>query len=111
MPPVPKHEMKPDERRLLAVMIADVVGYSRLMGANEAETYTQIRNLQRSVFQPATATYRGAIVKWTGDGFIATFPNAVDAVRAAAEIQARLSAKDHDSGDRIEVRIGVNLGD
>jgi class 3 adenylate cyclase len=111
MPPVPKHEMKPDERRLLAVMIADVVGYSRLMGANEAETYTQIRNLQRSVFQPATATYRGAIVKWTGDGFIATFPNAVDAVRAAAEIQARLSASDNDSGDRIEVRIGVNLGD
>jgi hypothetical protein len=92
-------------------MIADVVGYSRLMAADEAGTYARVRDLQRSIFQPAISRYRGSIVKWTGDGFIATFPNAVDAVRAAADVQACLSEPDAGSSDFIQVRIGVNLGD
>jgi class 3 adenylate cyclase len=105
------YHMHPDERRLLAVLIADVVGYSRLMATDEAGTYTRVRGLQRSIFQPATSRYRGSIVKWTGDGYIATFPNAVDAVRAAADVQASLSEANAVSLDRVEVRIGVNLGD
>ena len=103
--------MQPDERRLLAVLVADIVGYSRLMATNEAGTFARVRDLQRSTFQPAITGYRGSIVKWTGDGFIATFPNAVDAVRAGAEIQVRLSEPDVASLDPIQVRIGVNLGD
>ena len=93
------------------MLIADVVGYSRLMATDEAGTYARVRGLQRSVFQPAMTRYRGSIVKWTGDGFIATFPNAVDAVRAAADVQACLSEPDVNCSDGIQVRIGVNLGD
>ncbi len=102
--------MQHDERRLLAVLIADIVGYSRLMSTNEADTYARVRTIQRTIFQPAILRYRGSIVKWTGDGFIGTFPNAVDAVRAAAEIQASIE-ESTDDGEPIQVRIGINVGD
>ncbi len=100
-----------DERRLLAVIIADIVGYSRLMATNETETYARVREIQRSILKPAVGRYRGEIVKWTGDGLIATFPNAVDAVRASADIQACLGEVESGDSEPLQMRIGVNVGD
>ena len=72
-----------EQRRLLAVLVADIVGYSRLMAENEADTFYRVKDLQASLITPTTQRNHGRIVKWTGDGFIGTFDSAVDAVRAA----------------------------
>ena len=78
-----------EQRRLLAVLVADIVGYSRLMAEDEADTFYRVKDLQASLITPTTQRNHGRIVKWTGDGFIGTFDSAVDAVRAAIEIQYR----------------------
>ena len=75
-----------EQRRLLAVLVEDIVSYSRLMAENEADTFHRVKDLQGSLITPATDRNRGHIVKWTGDGFLATFDSAVDAVPAAVEI-------------------------
>ena len=98
------------ERRLAAVLAADVVGYSRLMGADELGTLAAMRELRRSLVDPAIAAFKGRIVKTTGDGMLVEFASAVDAVTCAIEVQTRMAEKDGPSRD-IRLRIGINIGD
>ena len=99
-------------RRLAAILAADVAGYSRLMGADEEGTLARLTAHRRELFDPAIAKHRGRIVKTTGDGLLAEFASVVDAVRCAAEVQAGMSDRNAGSTDpRIDFRIGINLGD
>src|SRR5262245_54823763 len=94
-------------------MIADTVGYSRLMEADERHTLATFRNLRSEVIDPSMARHHGRIVKRTGDGFLAEFTSVVAAVAAAVEIQKGVAAEQVDivRERRIVFRIGVNLGD
>jgi adenylate cyclase len=100
-------------RRLAAILAAAVVGYSRLMGADEEGTLERLKALRRELLDPKIAEHHGRIVKTTGDGVLAEFPSVVDAVRCAVEVQQAMP--DRNSGvaadNRLELRIGVNLGD
>jgi TolB-like protein/class 3 adenylate cyclase/Tfp pilus assembly protein PilF len=101
------------ERRLAAVLAADVAGYSRLMGADEEDTLARLKAVRKSLVDPTIAAHRGRIVKTTGDGMLVEFASAVDAVRAAVEVQRSMAEQNaavpHDG--RIEFRIGVHVGD
>src|SRR5882724_4985144 len=101
------------ERRLTAILAADVVGYSRLMGTNEAGTLAAIKALQTDFIDGKIAEHHGRIVKQTGDGMLVEFPSVVNAVACATEVQRGMRDRNADvPGDRrIEFRIGVNLGD
>jgi adenylate cyclase len=101
------------ERRLAAILAADVVGYSRLMGADEEGTLSILRAHRREVFDPKIAEYRGRIVKTTGDGLLVEYASAVDAIRCALEVQRGLKARNAStpSEQRLEFRIGINVGD
>ncbi len=101
------------ERRLAAILTADVVGYSRLMGEDEAGTFARLKSLRKELVQPKIAGGRGRIVKLMGDGLLAEFPSVVEAVRCAIEIQQDMAGRETDLPDerRIRLRIGVNLGD
>ena len=101
------------ERRLTAILAADVVGYSRLVEAHEAETLAALSGLRRSVLVPLLAEHRGRLVKLMGDGLIAEFGSVVGAVACAAAIQARLADSQGSipAERRIVLRIGINLGD
>jgi adenylate cyclase len=94
-------------RRLAAILAADVVGYSRLMGEDEAGTLAALRAHRAEIFDPVIAERGGRLVKLMGDGALVEFPSAVDAVEAALAIQQRVAAGD----GSIRLRIGVNLGD
>ena len=101
------------ERRLAAIVSADVVGYSRLIRADEEGTLSAFKSLRRDLIDPKIAEHRGRIVKLMGDGILAEFPSAVEAVRAASEMQQHLAERTDrlpDAG-RIELRMGINLGD
>jgi len=100
------------ERRLAAILAADVAGYARLMGADEVGTLAALKAHRREVVDPAIAQHHGRIVKTTGDGLLMEFPSVVDAVRCAIGMQRGLAAE-NDSGPSqpIEYRIGINLGD
>ena len=97
------------ERRLTAILAADVVGYSRLMGSDEAGTLAQLKEIRQAVVDAKIAEHRGRIVKLTGDGVLAEFPSVVNAVSCATEIQTAMRARTSESA--IQFRIGVNLGD
>src|SRR6266516_7856789 len=101
------------ERRLTAILAADVVGYSRLMGANESGTVTALETLRSDFINPKIGEHQGRIVKLTGDGMLVEFPSVVNAVACAAEVQR--GVRDRNKGvppdRRIESRIGVNVGD
>jgi len=100
------------ERRLSAIMAADVAGYSRLMHNDEEATHAKLTTLLTEAVAPAIAEHGGRIVKNTGDGFLAEFPSAVEAVRAAMQFQTRIN--DLTIGDveeRIAFRVGINIGD
>ena len=101
------------ERRLTAILAADVVGYSRLMGANESGTVAALKTLQTDFIDGKIAEHQGRIVKLTGDGMLVEFPSVVNAVACAAEMQRGM--RDRNSGvpqdRRLEFRIGVNVGD
>jgi adenylate cyclase len=101
------------ERRLAAILAADVAGYSRLIGANEEGTLNRLRSIRAEVIDPAIAAYRGRLVKTTGDGFLAEFASVVDAVRCAVEVQREIADRSGaDPADRrIEFRIGIHQGD
>src|SRR5689334_24604091 len=101
------------ERRLSAILAADVAGYSRLMHSDEEATHAKLTSLLRDAVAPTIAEHGGRFVKNTGDGFLAEFPSAVKAVRAAVEFQARIhELTTGDAEDRrIAFRIGVNIGD
>ena len=101
------------ERRLVAILAADIVGYSRLVEKDETATLVAIRRLRREVIDPLLAKYHGRIVKLMGDGAIVEFVSVVDAVRCAAELQKACAAAQADVpvDRRIVFRIGINLGD
>jgi adenylate cyclase len=100
-------------RRLAAIFAADVVGYSRLMGADEEGTHERFKAHLRGVVDPKIREHHGRIVKTTGDGVLAEFASVVDAVRCAGEIQRAMADRDLDLAEerRLRFRIGVNLGD
>ena len=101
------------ERRLAAIMAADVVGYSRLMGQNEERTLTDLKSARRTLVDPAIAAHRGRIVKTTGDGLLVEFASAVDAVRCAIEVQASMARRNGDLPQdiRLDYRVGIHVGD
>ena len=101
------------ERRLAAILAADVAGYSRLMEQDEAGTLAALKDRRRSILQPLLATHHGRIVKLMGDGVLVEFASAVNAVRCAVDLQNGMAVANGDLADdrRIVLRIGVNLGD
>jgi adenylate cyclase len=101
------------ERRLAAVLAADVVGYSRLMGVSEEGTLIRLKAIRKAIVDPAIAEHRGRIVKTTGDGLLVEFASAVDAARCAAEVQRRMAENNSDvpQQSRIDFRIGIHVGD
>jgi adenylate cyclase len=101
------------ERRLAAILAADVAGYSRLIEADEEGTLGRLKALRAEVIDPKLALHRGRIVKTTGDGLLVEFTSVVDALRCAAEMQADLAEGNAalPPDRRIEFRIGINMGD
>src|SRR6266702_3336734 len=101
------------ERRLAAVLAADVAGYSRLMGADEEGTLTRLKAIRKELVDLTIAKHRGRIVKTTGDGMLAEFASAVDAVRGAVEVQRGMAERSASvpQDQRIEFRIGIHVGD
>jgi adenylate cyclase len=100
-------------RRLAAILAADVVGYSRLMGADEEGTHERLKGHFQRLLNPKIREHRGRTVKNTGDGLLAEFASVVDAVRCAAEVQRGMIDREPEANDerRIRFRIGINLGD
>ena len=101
------------ERRLAAILAADVAGYSRLMGVDEEGTLTALKTYRREVIDPKISEHRGRIVKTTGDGALVEFASAVDAVRCAFEIQRAMAKRNVEIPQerRVAFRIGINVGD
>jgi adenylate cyclase len=101
------------ERRLTAILAADVVGYSRLMGEDEVGTLARLKTCRRELVDPAIDEFHGRIVKLMGDGALVEFASVVDAVQCAAAIQRRMAGDDQGApvARRIQFRLGVNLGD
>jgi adenylate cyclase len=100
------------ERRLAAILAADVAGYSRLMGADEVGTLAALKALRREIVDPAIAEHHGRIVKTTGDGMLVEFASAVDAVNCAVGVQAKMAeCNSGDLSQQITFRIGINVGD
>ncbi|WP_249158323.1 adenylate/guanylate cyclase domain-containing protein [Bradyrhizobium jicamae] len=101
------------ERRLAAVLAADVAGYSRLMGIDEEGTLARLKAARNTLVDPAIASHRGRIVKTTGDGLLVEFASAVDAVRSSMEVQSRMAEQNAalSQAQRIEFRIGIHVGD
>ena len=101
------------ERRLSAILAADVAGYSRLMHNDEEATHAKLTALLADAVEPAIAEHGGRIVKNTGDGFLAEFPSAVEAVRAAVQFQTRIKELTIGEAEdrRIAFRVGINIGD
>jgi adenylate cyclase len=101
------------DRRLAAILAADVAGYSRLMGADEEGTLAALKACRRELIDPKIAEHLGRIVKTTGDGALVEFASAVDAVRCATDIQRAMAERNADTPDdgRIAFRIGINVGD
>jgi len=97
----------PVERRLAAILAADVVGYSAMMERAEEATFSQIGRLRRDVTEPALARHKGRLIKTTGDGILAEFSSPISAVNCGIDLQEQLAA----SGGSIQLRIGINLGD
>src|SRR5918911_1495807 len=101
------------ERRLTAILAADVVGYSRLMGTNESGTLAALKMLRTDLLDGKIAEHQGRIVKLTGDGMLVEFPSVVNAVTCAVEMQRGIGDRNRSvpPDRRIEFRIGVNVGD
>ena len=105
--------MAREQRRLAAIIAADVVGYSRLMGRDESGTLARLREHRKQRFEPTLARHGGRLVKLTGDGALAEFPSAVDALGAAIEFQQAMveANRDQPEDTAIVFRIGLHLGD
>ena len=104
------------QRRLAAILAADVVGFSRMMGADEDGTLARLKRLREELTDPAIAEFRGRIFKTTGDGFLAEFPSVVDAVQCAAKVQVEMARRNSGAAAgpperRLVFRMGINLGD
>ena len=109
----PTTKEKPVERRLAAILAADVVGYSRLMGGDEIGTLRTLQAHRRELIDPKIAAHRGRIVKTTGDGVLVEFPSAVEAVACAISVQRGVALRNQGVAEdkRVIFRIGVNVGD
>jgi adenylate cyclase len=107
---VPREE---SERRLAAILIADVVGYSRLMQADEEGTLARVQDIATNIVDPRVAAHRGRIFRTMGDGLLIEFPSVVEALLCAAEIQEelRLLGDERPPEERIQLRIGITVGD
>jgi adenylate cyclase len=101
------------ERRLAAIMAADVASYSRLMGTDEEGTLAGLKAIKRELADPKIAEHRGRIVKTTGDELLVEFASVVDAVRCAVEVQQEMAGRNADlpAEKRIEFRFGIHQGD
>jgi class 3 adenylate cyclase len=101
------------ERKLAAILAADIVGYSRLMAADEEGTLSRLKAARRELIDPKIKEHRGRIIKTTGDGMLAEFASVVDAVRCAVDFQRGMAARNADipAALRIDFRIGINIGD
>ena len=101
------------ERRLAAILAADVVGYTRLMSADETGTLRHLTELRQEVLEPLMVEHHGRVVKLMGDGFLVEFGSMVDALTCAVAWQNRVTAREAniDENRRLQFRIGVNLGD
>src|SRR3974390_1513504 len=100
------------ERRLAAILAADIAGYSRLMGADEVGTLAALKAHRRQVVDPAIAQHHGRIVKTTGDGMLVEFASAVDAVTCAVAVQEKMAERTAEgTGPHIQFRVGINIGD
>ncbi len=101
------------ERRLTAILAADVVGYSRLMAADEAGTLAQLKTHRKELIEPKTAEHHGRVVKLMGDGTLMEFGSVVDAVHFAVDVQRTVAERNAGVPDdrRITYRIGINIGD
>jgi adenylate cyclase len=101
------------ERRLFAILAADVVGYSRLIERDEDGTFDRLRVTRKELFEPEIEKHHGRIFKLTGDGLLAEFGSVVDAVECAVSLQRGMRERNHDlaDGQRIDMRMGINLGD
>jgi adenylate cyclase len=102
-----------ETRKIAAILVADIVGYGRLAGADEEGTLARLRALRSDLIDPAVDTHHGHIVKRTGDGSLIEFRSVVDAVRCAIEVQNGLIKRNADlpAERRIEFRVGIHLGD
>src|SRR2546429_10003563 len=102
--------MKPQERRLAAILAADMVGYSRLMEADETGTLARLRTHRLELIDPVIAKNKGRIIKTTGDGMLVEFQSVADAVECAAGIQRRMSRRNTDAcpARRTQYRLGSN---
>ena len=101
------------ERKLAAILAADIAGYSRLMGADEEGTLARLKAHRRELIDPKIAEHRGRMVKTTGDGMLVEFGSVVDALRCATELQANMAERNAvaPAVDRIDFRIGIHQGD
>jgi adenylate cyclase len=101
------------QRRLAAILAADVVGYRRLMGTDEEGTLARLKTLRRDLLDLKVGEHRGRIVKTTGDGLLAEFASVVDALRCAVEVQREMTTcnAELEPEKRIALRIGINVGD
>jgi adenylate cyclase len=101
------------ERRLAAILAADVAGYSRLVGADEEGTLARLRAIRGELIDPKIAEHKGRIVKTTGDGMLVEFASVVDALRCAVEVQEAMEERNAgvSAAERIEFRVGVHQGD
>src|ERR1700723_4174862 len=99
-------------RKIAAILVADVVGYSRLAGADEDRTLSRLRGLRSDLVDPAVAAHHGHIVKRTGDGILIEFRSVVDAVRCAVEVQNGMIERNAGLPPerRVEVRVGIHPG-
>jgi adenylate cyclase len=102
-----------ETRKLAAILVADIVGYSRLAGADEDRILARLRTLRSDLIDPILAVHHGRVVKRTGDGAIVEFRSVVDAVRCAIEVQSGLAERNAGlpPEKRIEYRVGIHLGD
>ncbi len=102
-----------EERRLAAILSADVAGYSRLMGADESGTLARLKTHREEIIHPKIAGHHGRIVKLMGDGVLVEFASVVDAVQCAADVQQAMGDRNAAVAEvqRIDLRIGINLGD
>ncbi len=101
------------ERRLAVILSADVVEYSRLMAADEAGTFAQLKTLRKELIEPKTAEYNGRVIKLTGDGTLMEFTSVIDTVNFAVDVQQAMTERNANVPDNLQIRyrVGINIGE